>query len=145
MDTRARGDIAEAAVLLALEERRIRVWRPWGTSGPCDLLAEAPDGRLLRLQVKCARVRDGCLIANARSTDHGRGRRSYTGLVDAIAIHAPDLSQQFVVPIGEAQGYEIRLRYQPARNRQEVGVRLAADYRLADWVERVLRADATAA
>lgn len=136
MDTRARGDEAEAAALHAFTRHGLHVWLPWSRFGAYDLLVESGTGAFVRAQVKSGRVRDACVIANTRSTDHGSGRRSYLGRADILVIHAGAIDEQFVVPVTEACGFDIRLRLQPARNNQRVGVRHARDYRLADWAQR---------
>jgi len=138
MDPRTRGDAAEAVVLAALAEAGLAVWLPWSRSGPCDLLVESPAGRVVRVQVKCGRYRDGCVLSNSRSTDHGSGRRSYLGVVDVIAVHVPELRKQFVVPVELVQGFEVRLRVDPTRNGQVRRVRHARDHRLEDWARALL-------
>jgi len=136
MDTRSRGDIAEAAVLHALTRGGLAVWTPWSRFGACDLMVENNVGRIARVQVKSGRVREECVVSNCRSTDHGSGRKTYVGHVDFLVIHVPELEEQFVVPIEEACGFEVRLRLQPTRNNQRLRVRYARDYRLADWIEQ---------
>jgi len=136
IDTRARGDEAEAAVLHAFTRHGLRVWLPWSRFGACDLLVEGAHGAFVRVQVKSGRVRDRCVIANTRSTDHGSGRLSYLGHVDVLAIHVAELNEQFVVPISEACGFDIRLRLSPTRNNQRARVRFARDYLLAEWASR---------
>lgn len=136
MDTRSRGDTAEAAVLHALTRRGVAVWIPWSRFGACDLLAESRRGHIARLQVKSGRLRDGCVVSNCRSTDHGSGRKTYIGQVDVLAIHVPEPDEQFVVPVAEACGFEVRLRLTATRNNQRLRVRYARDYLLAAWVER---------
>ena len=138
MDTRAVGDAAEAAILNAFTQAGLLVWMPWSRFGPSDLMVETPDD-LFRVQVKSGRVRRGCVLANARSTDHGQGRRSYDGLIDIIAVHVPEIDRQFVVPV-EQCNFEIRLRLTPTLNSQAAGVRWAADHRLEDWAARALLA-----
>lgn len=133
MNTRQRGDAAEAAVLSALTAAGLAVWLPWSQFGACDLMVETPGGQLVRVQVKCGRLRGRCVLANCRSTDHGAGRQSYVGLVDVLAIHVPELRAQFVVPVDEAQGFEVRLRLEATRNGQARRVRYAQDYSLEAW------------
>ncbi len=145
MNTRQLGDAAEAAVLSALTDAGLAVWLPWSQFGPCDLMVETPRGAIVRVQVKSGRLRDGCVVSNCRSTDHGSGRQSYVGLVDVLAIHVPALRQQFVLPITEAQGFEVRLRREPTRNNQSLRVRYADDYRLEEWAQALRRAGEAAA
>ena len=135
MDTRAVGDVAEAAVLHAFARVGLSVWLPWSRFGCADLIVENGAGRIVRVQVKSGRVRDGCVVANGRSTDHGSGRRSYLGRVEVVAVHVPALEQQFVVPVEEIPGYDIRLRLVEPLNNQRVGVRFAADFLLDDWAQ----------
>jgi hypothetical protein len=134
MDTRLRGDEAEAAVLHALVRQGLTVWLPWSRSGASDLLIENPAGSMVKAQVKSGRVREGCVIANCRSTDHGGGRLTYAGRADVIMVHAAELAAQFVVPVDQAMGFFIRLRLEPPRNHQRSGVRFAHEHRLEDWV-----------
>ena len=136
MDTRARGDTAEAAAVYAFRRCGLRIWLPQSRFGPCDLMLENSAGDIIRVQVKSGRVRKDCVLANTRSTDHGRGRQPYTDRVDILAIHAEDIGRQFVVPVPEATGFEVRLRLTATRNNQLAGVRFARDYRLEDWARR---------
>jgi hypothetical protein len=131
------GTIAEAAVRLALLEHGLRVLQPVGDDHPYDLVVHAPDDRFVRVQVKHGRVRGACVVANSCSTDHGRGRGSYDGRADVLAIAAPQLRQTWIVPVELAPRYAVTLRLEPARNNQVVGVRLAADFTLARWVARL--------
>lgn len=136
MTTRQRGDAAEAAILAGLTRAGLAVWTPWSSFGPCDLMVESPVGRVLRVQVKHGRVRDGCVIAKSRGTDHGRGRQTYIGVVDVLAIHAAELNTSYVVPVDLAPGFEIRLRLTPTRNGQRKRVIHAGDHLLEDWAAR---------
>jgi len=127
-----RGTLAETAIRLALVERGLRVLEPISPQ-PYDLVVHAPGGRFITLQVKHGRLRAGCVVANACSTDHGRGRRSYAGRADLLAIYAPELRRSFVVPVVEAPRYAVALRVEPARNGQAAGVRQAEDHALERW------------
>lgn len=144
MTTRQRGDAAEAAVLATCSAAELAVWLPWSQSGPCDLIVDSRTGALVRVQVKHGRVRDSCVVANCRTTDHGSGRRSCAGLVDLLAIHVPVLGDQLVVPIEIARAFEMRLRLAPTRNNQRRGVHYASDHRLQDWASWFARADLAA-
>ena len=134
MDTRARGDTSEAAAVYAFRRCGLRVWVPQSRFGPCDMMVENGVGEIARVQVKSGRVRGERVIANTRSTDHGRGRQPYTDHVDILVIHVEALGEQFVVPISEARGFDITLRLGPTRNNQLA--RFARDYRLVDWAAR---------
>jgi hypothetical protein len=131
--SRRPGTIAEAAVRLALLEHGLRVLVPVGDIDPYDLVVHAPDDRFLRVQVKHGRVRGGCVISNACSTDHGRGRQSYAGRADVLAIYAAQLRRTWIVPVETAPRYAVSLRLEPARNNQVTGTRPAADFTLERW------------
>jgi hypothetical protein len=129
LDTRLRGDIAEAAVLPALTAAGLLVLTPFGRFGPYDLVAKTMPGAFVRIQVKSGRLRGGCVEFNCRATDHGRGPGSYAGRADVFAIHVHETGDQYVVPMEEALASKMYLRVVPAAN----SIRPAARYRLADW------------
>lgn len=135
MDTRARGDLAEAAVLSALAAGGLVVSIPFGRFGPYDLAAEGPSG-FVRVQVKSGRLRGGCVEFNCVGTDHGRGVGSYAGRADVFAVHVHATGAQYVVPVAEALKGKMYLRLRPTANNQRAGVRFADDFLLADWLER---------
>lgn len=136
MDTRARGDIAEAAILHALAAANLVVCLPFGRFGPYDLVVELTSG-FVRVQVKSGRLRGGCVEFNCAGTDHGRGVGSYVGRADVFAVHVHATGEQFVVPVAEALRTKMVLRREPTANNQRARIRFAADYRLEDWISRV--------
>lgn len=136
MDTRVRGDIAEAAILHALTAAGLLVLTPFGRFGPYDLVVETAPGTFVRVQVKSGRLRGGCVEFNCRSTDHGRGAASYVGRADVFGVHVHDTGASYIVPMEEALASKMYLRVDPAANNQQRGIRRAADYRLADWAAR---------
>src|SRR5437867_1496557 len=99
MSTIVRGNSAEAAVRQAFIDAGLGVLVPFGDGYSFDLAVVLPDERLLRVQVKSSRVRNGCVQFNTCSTDHGRGRQTYDGRADLIAVHAPTVERIFVVPV----------------------------------------------
>jgi hypothetical protein len=135
MNTIQRGNAAEAAVLHRLICADIGVLVPFGGGFPFDLGAVAPpDGRVVRIQVKSGRVRNGCIRFNAYSTDHGAGQRSYKGRADVIAVHVRQPDRVFMVPVDDCPASEGSLRLDSPRNNQRRGVRLASDYVFEAWI-----------
>jgi hypothetical protein len=124
------GAIAEAAVRLALLEHGLRVLVPVADVEPYDLVVHTPGDRFVRMQVKHGRVRGGCVVSNACSTDHGRGRQSYAGRADVLAVYAAELRRTWIVPVEHAPRYAVSLRFEPARNNQVTGTRPAGDFTL---------------
>lgn len=141
MDTVRRGNAAEAAVLSALIRVGVSVYLPFGDGSSCDLVVDAA-GLLLRVQVKCGRIRGGCIEFNSSSTDHGRGQRDYVGRADVFGVHAHQLDRVYVVPVSDCGRYRGYLRRAPALNNQRTGVRYAEDYAVERWAAALTRAAA---
>jgi hypothetical protein len=137
VDTIARGNAAEAAVLHALTSAGLAVFVPFGGGSPFDLVALVPDGRLLRLQVKAGWIRNGCVEFNSRSTDHGHGQRSYRGRADLFAVHLVSPERVYVVPVDDCPTSRGCLRLDPPRNSQRRRVRFAEDYAFETWLRSV--------
>jgi len=97
---------------------------------------------LIKVQVKCARIRDNCVVFNSCGTDHGRGRQDYVGRADVFGVHAPQLDRVYVVPVEGCPRLQARLRCMATRNNQQHGVRYASDYAVEDWARSLGRASA---
>jgi hypothetical protein len=135
MRTVHRGNAAEAAVLAALAAADIPVLIPFGQGLAFDLAAVVPpEGDVVRIQVKSGRLRKGCVEFNTCATDHGTGRRLYTGRADVIAVHLPEPHRLFMVPVDVCPTSKGYLRIDDPRNNQQRRIRLAADYELEAWV-----------
>jgi hypothetical protein len=135
VDTITRGNAAEAAVLHTLILGGMGVLLPFGGGQSFDLAAVMPAGDILRVQVKSGRVRNGCVIFNTASTDHGRGRLDYRGRADVLAVHVASISRVFMVPVDDCPGYVCSLRLDEPRNNQRRRVRFAEDYSFERWLE----------
>ena len=118
-----------------LRRRGNRILFPYGEDCDYDLVAERPDGRFERVQVKYAES-DGAVVAvrcRSHSLTNGRVRavKRYTSAsVDWIAVYDATSERCFYVPaaeLGEGRAL-LHLRLTPARNGQHAAVRLAADY-----------------
>jgi PD-(D/E)XK endonuclease len=140
MSTRAKCNAAEASVLRALVDHGLHVLTPFGDGHPYDLVIHVPRTNVfLRVQCKCARPSsNGCVLFNGRTTDHGRGRLSYSGLADLFGVYAPLTGAVYLLPVSEITGFEGRLRLRPTRNNQRCGVRMAADYEIGQWTHEAL-------
>jgi hypothetical protein len=132
METAARGNAAEGAVLNAFVQRGYGVLVPFGGGQPYDLVVELGSA-LLRVQCKRAWPSGGCLVFNSRGTDHGNGRRSYLGLADIFGVYFPQTDGVYLVPIDEVAASKGWLRVEPTRNNQKRGVRFAADFEIDRW------------
>lgn len=138
VSTITQGNAAESAVLHAMTVAGVHVLIPFGSGLPFDLaVVVGEDERILRIQVKCGRVRGACVRFNTCSTDHGKGRLPYRERADVIAVYVQELDGVFVVPVEDCPGYVGSLRLEPALNNQRIGVRRAKDYTLEAWLARV--------
>ena len=135
MNTIARGNAAEAAVLHAFVAAGVGVLIPFGNGLSFDLAAVMPAGNILRVQVKCGRLRNGAVEFNAYSTDHGRGQRHYRGRADVLAVYAAAISRVFMVPVDDCPVSLGLLRLDAPRNNQRRRVRFAEDYAFERWLE----------
>src|SRR4051812_25241292 len=98
VSTIARGNAAEAAVLNALIRADLTVLVPFGDGSPYDLVVDTGHD-LIKVQVKCGRIRDNCIAFNSCGTDHGRGRQDYIGRADVFGVYAPQLDRVYIVPV----------------------------------------------
>jgi hypothetical protein len=126
------GQRSETAILAALEARGYLVWLPWGVNHRFDMIVEAGD-RLLRIQCKTGRLRNGAVHFRAQSVRCNTKHvviRNYIGEVDYFAVYCPDTGGVYIVPCDETTRSEVTLRLHPAANQQTKGIRWAADYAL---------------
>jgi hypothetical protein len=133
MTGREAGNATEAVVLSAFVRRGFQALVPFGDGHPYDLVVSLGEAKFLRVQCKTAWPLKGCLVFNSRSTDHGRGPKSYRGLADIFGVYFPINSKVYLVPIDAVAEFEGRLRLDPTRNNQRRGIRLAEDFEIDRW------------
>jgi hypothetical protein len=134
---KAKGDRSVLAIMLALSEAGYDLLVPFGENTRYDLAID--DGsQLSRVQCKTGRLRGGAVTFNVCSTyaHHPNPRvirRDYQGQVDFFAVFCPDNRRAYLIPIAELpmrrQG---RLRVDPPRNNQRVGIRFAAEFEIGE-------------
>jgi hypothetical protein len=127
-------------VLAALVRRGFQVLVPFGEGQPYDLVVHLGKRKFLRVQCKTAWPRQGCIIFNCRSTDHGRGPQSYVGLADIFGVYFPPNQAVYLVPIDAVAQFEGRLRLEPTLNNQRRKIRQAMDFEIDRWTVDSLRA-----
>lgn len=122
----------EAIVTSELLRRGIRVLQPVGFNHRYDLVLDL-DGEFVRVQCKTGRLRKGVVHFNSesvRSNTTTAQRRSYDGEAELFVVHCPDTDEIYAVPVADAPLRGVALRVDPPANRQEKGIRWAADYLL---------------
>jgi PD-(D/E)XK endonuclease len=126
------GQRSEAAILAAFVERGFLVWLPWSVNHRYDMLLDLGD-RLLRIQCKTGRLRNGTILFNTRSVRTNRKQvfsRSYVGEIDYFAVYCPDVDDVFLIACEKTGRFGGSLRVDPAVNGQSKRIVWAADHRL---------------
>ena len=131
-------------MLHALVKRGLDVFVPFGSGHPFDLAVYIPDAGFLRVQCKRGWALRGCVVFNAYSTDHGNGPRGYAGLADLFGVYFPPSEEVFLTPIEAVAPTEGRLRFEPPRNNQRKGIRMAAEFEIGAWTDARLASLAAA-
>lgn len=131
-NTKTKGDISEAAVLLALLQTGCIVSVCWGDNARYDLIVDI-DGTLNRVQVKTGRVRDGCVLFRCSSVNVRTGITScYKGQVEYFGVFVPELNSCYLVPIDHANETEMSFRIEPTKNNQDAYAKWAEDYKITN-------------
>lgn len=151
MDTKLKADIAESAVRTELLKRSFRVLKPVGDRLPYDLALDL-NGKLLRIQVKCAWYDSSAdaYMVDARRTKTNRKRmlRGYYGSNDFdFAIVYIDKPQTFyVMPVFAFLTYKGTISFIVTKKRQRRPK--SATYRekwdlLSEWAAQPVTAEQT--
>jgi hypothetical protein len=144
VNTKAAGEITEAAVLTEFLKAGFPVLLPFGENQRYDLVVEA-GGRFLRVQRKtaspCGWHDDrSCIRFHAYSarfvSREFRARDAYRDKADLFAAYAPSTGQVYVLPVDDVPETDVWLRLTPARNNQRAGIRMAEDHTLEAWAAR---------
>lgn len=133
-----RGGLAELAIATAAAECGVGVLRPMLEGGRYDLVFDIGVG-MRRIQCKSGALQADTIVTRqrtSRQTSRGPVVTTYSAQeIDDIAIYCHELKRSFLVPIEEVEGATVvHLRLQPARNNQQIGVRMADDYDLANML-----------
>ena len=129
------GDRTTLAVMLALVDAGLEVSVPFGENCRYDLVIDRM-GTLTRVQCKTGRLRHGAVRFSTAST-YGHLpspcdlRRHYIGQIDAFAVHCPETTGVYLIPIGDVLSHaSAYLRVDAPRNGQRKRIRFASDYEI---------------
>ena len=132
--TSNKGDVSELKVITAYIEAGFDVFIPFGGSANYDLIVDT-GVRLLRVQVKTGRLRNGCILFPMQRFSAGHsGRRYELGEFDAFAVYCPDNRRIYVMTFTDSKS-EGRLRCSETRNNQQQKIRWASDYEFEKHIE----------
>jgi hypothetical protein len=134
-NTKAIGDISEAMVISSLIRNGYLVSIPFGENHRYDVIADNGE-RLLRVQVKTGRLRNGvirfvCCSSHQHRRSGPTATRPYFGQIEYLAVYCPGNGKVYFVPESELVATSGHLRVDPALNRQARKIRWAAEYELA--------------
>ncbi len=122
----------EGAILFELNRLGYDVLVPFGFNQRYDLVIDC-DGRLLKVQCKTGRLRDGVVQFSARSIQSNTRRtrvRDYSGQVDLFMVYCPETEGVYAIPAEDVPNSGMYLRVDSPRNRQTKRVRWAKEYEL---------------
>jgi hypothetical protein len=129
------GDETTLAVILALRKAGYAIFMPFGENTRADLIID--DGEeLSRVQCKTGRLRLGAVRFRTCSFygHHPNPKvpsRHYLDDVDYFAVHCPETSGVYLIPIAELPlKSQAALRVEPPRNNQRRRIRLAKRYEI---------------
>jgi hypothetical protein len=134
MLTGEKGNLSEAKILAAFVVAGYLVSVPFGAGHKYDFVVDDTT-RLLRIQCKTGRVKNGVLLFNAFSqSGNGAVKMSYRGLADSFAVLNPESDKVYLVPVDEVGVTDVSLRLTPTLNGQTRRVRWAEFYLLKTLV-----------
>ena len=135
LQTADKGNLSEARILAAFVAAGYLVSVPFGSGHKYDFVVD-DSKRLLRVQCKTGRVKNGTLLFNAYSqSGNGSVKMSYRGLADLFAVLNPEGDKVYLVPVEDVGVTVGSLRLKPTLNRQAQRVRWAESYLLRSLVE----------
>ena len=138
------GERAEIAVMAALADAGQRVLVPFGGHHRYDVAFEY-QGRLVKVQCKDGREKNGVVVLRTCNTTRHGERRDYRGDVDVFGVYCHERNEVYLVPVTHVPRRQAHLRLRPPSNNQGAGIRIAAQYlirdgRLPDAVDQPLAA-----
>ncbi len=130
------GTLGEVAVAKALMLAGLHVFVEFGDLARVDLIALDPrDGRLYKIQVKTIHNRTGAIRVKRSKVGPNYSYTYRPEDFDILAIYLPESDQIAYLKSEELQR-SLTLRVDPAKNKQQRGIRWFRDY---TSLERVLR------
>ena len=132
LNSKAIGEISEAAVALAFLKKGYSISKPFGDNQRYDLLVD--DGiKIHRVQIKTGNYLKDTIAFNCCSTAPRGDReiRNYINQIEWFAIYCHQLDKVYIVPVEDANKSTMVLRLTPTKNGQTTGVKFAKDYEIS--------------
>lgn len=138
LTSKQKGNLTELQCLTAFSQCGCSVSIPYGDNSKYDFIADV-DGRLLKIQVKTASLKDeGAIKFSCRTTHVNcagiKNERYSSNDVDYFATYWK--GQCYLVPVNECS-VEKTLRFELPKNGQKKGITLASQYELEVQLQKV--------
>jgi hypothetical protein len=105
METHRKGDLTEAIVIAELTKRGVPVSIPFGDNERYDIVVEAPNGGLFRVQIKTGWLSDGTIRVKGHSQHTNSTGNTYklydSADVDSFVAYCYELEAIYWVPEDE--------------------------------------------
>ncbi|MGH9798770.1 MAG: group I intron-associated PD-(D/E)XK endonuclease [Blastocatellia bacterium] len=134
----SKGNLSELKVMAAYTQAGFIVSVPFGGGASYDLIVDTGT-RLLKVQVKTGRLRNGCVIfPMQRFSGHKKGRRYDPKEFNVFVVYCPDNDSTYAIDFDKSlsQG---RLRCVETRNNQKEKIRWASEFDFGDHVKKLIR------
>lgn len=128
MNWKTTGEISEAYIMAELMANGYTVSKTFGDNQRYDMIVEDASGKLLRVQCKTARLKDGVIIFMTCSNSGGLGRKTYEGQIDVFAAWCVETKRCYFVPIDICGRSTLSLRTEYPKNGTTSNVNWASDY-----------------
>ncbi len=138
-NTSGKGNVSELKVMMAYVEAGFAVSVPFGGGVPYDLIVDT-GCRLLKVQVKTGRLRNGCvLFPTMRFSGHSKkGQKYNSGEVDLFAVYCPETNHIYIWPFSDMPTAG-SLRCFETKNNQQQKIRWAKDHDFEKHLEGLRR------
>lgn len=129
------GILTEHKVITRLIELGYTVSLVIGDNARYDIILDI-NGELFKVQIKHARLKNGCIVFSAHSTQSNKKISrsiSYLGQIDYFIVWCGENDQYYAISVDMLTNeYTISLRIEKAKNNQSTNVNYAGDYLLND-------------
>jgi hypothetical protein len=130
MNPSAIGAQAELRVTSALMNAGFHVFAPcFSAHSRVDLIYLGSDGAARRVQCKTSRFEEGFISFRTCSNTNNQPL-DYRGEIDEFGVFSPELRMVYLVPVDDVPLRLARLRIDPTKSNQMIGVRYAKPYEL---------------
>lgn len=139
LNTHFIGEITEQQVAIEFLKLGIQVSKPLVQSSKYDFIVDI-NNQLYKIQVKTSTLKEDSYLEFATSTSHTntKGTINLTYSEKDVDFFATMYEGQcYLIPFKDCGKRQQRLRLQPTRNNQTVGVKFAKDYKLEDIIKNL--------